>query len=60
MNETGTTTDNNNALENQQGNEKCAQESEQEGKIECLGLMSGEGELPDGGIGVYKVTREEL
>ncbi|EPQ08005.1 Nuclear body protein SP140-like protein [Myotis brandtii] len=31
VNETGTTTDNNNALENQQGNEKCAQESEQEG-----------------------------
>ncbi|XP_014395502.1 PREDICTED: nuclear autoantigen Sp-100 isoform X5 [Myotis brandtii] len=30
VNETGTTTDNNNALENQQGNEKCAQESEQE------------------------------
>ncbi|XP_059559461.1 nuclear body protein SP140-like protein isoform X1 [Myotis daubentonii] len=31
VNETSTTTDNNNALENQQGNEKCAQESEQEG-----------------------------
>lgn len=60
MNETGTTTDNNNALESQQGNEQHAQESEHEGKIEYLGLMSGEGELANGGIGVYKVTRAEL
>ncbi|XP_059559476.1 nuclear body protein SP140-like protein [Myotis daubentonii] len=34
VNETSTTTDNNNALENQQGNEKCAQESEQEGTVD--------------------------
>ncbi|XP_070278465.1 nuclear body protein SP140-like protein [Myotis yumanensis] len=31
VNETGTTSDNNDALENGQGNEQCAQESEQEG-----------------------------
>lgn len=48
MNEIGTTTDNNNALECRQGSEQCAQESEQEGKIEYLGLMSGEGELVKG------------
>lgn len=52
MNEAGTTTDNNNALESRQGSEQCTQKSEQEGKIECLGLMSGEGELQGGGIGV--------
>lgn len=50
MNETGTTSYNNDALENGQGNEQCAQESEQEGKTECMGLMNGEGELASGGI----------
>lgn len=57
MNETGTTSDNNDALENGQEKEQCAQESEQEGKTECLGLK---GNWPVEVFGVDKVTRVEL
>lgn len=42
MNETVTTSNNNDALESQQANEQCAQEAESAGKPEWLGLMNME------------------
>lgn len=40
MNETVTTSNNNDALESQQANERCDQETESAGKPEWLGLMN--------------------
>ena len=55
------TTDNNDALESQQANEQCAQQSDTAGKTERLGLMSVEGNGQVEGLSVVDtVTRVEL
>ena len=59
--ETGTTSNNNDALESPQANEQCAQQSDAAGKTERLGLMSVEGNGQVEGLSVVDtVTRVEL